>query len=131
MAGAELALDATPRSVPLARRWLRDMLGPHPVYDVEVACLLLSELTTNALLHARTGMVLRAFDDGTALRVEVQDGGCAPAVADDPGRGLAIVALLAAECGADPGPDGAGRTAWFVLDAAHQGGVRPAHDVSA
>lgn len=141
VAGMEIALEASPRSVPAARRWLDDALGPVSRYDAEVARLLLSELVTNALLHARTAMVVRVADDGGRLRVEVSDAGRTPSVpfaqrpaADrEGGRGLQIVALLAADWGVRPNaPEAPGRTVWFELAAAsEERALSQADDVSA
>lgn len=125
MAGTELHLDPVPGSVPAARRWLREALEFNSDYDVQVACLLLTELATNALLHARTAMVVRATDTGDVLRVEVLDVGAAsvtrpadPGIApedDESGRGLQIVDMLADRWGLAPTRDGDGTTAWFEL----------------
>jgi anti-sigma regulatory factor (Ser/Thr protein kinase) len=124
MAGIEAMFDAAPRSVPLARRWLTDVAGADPGYDMDVARLLLSELATNAVLHARTAMVIRAIDDGWRLRVEVTDSGVGmeqpeprvPGADAESGRGLDIVDLLAADWGVRPnGPHAPGVTVWFEL----------------
>jgi anti-sigma regulatory factor (Ser/Thr protein kinase) len=76
-----------------------------------------SELATNALLHARTTIVLAAHLDGEALVVEVGDeeirgldvgphrGG------DEYGRGLRIVGELADAWGVRE--NGHGKTVWF------------------
>lgn len=132
MAGVETTFDAAPRSVPLARRWLTEALGPDPRYDVDVARLLLSELATNAVLHARTEMVIRVLDDGWRLRVEVTDFGRGlvqpdprdPGYDAESGRGLDIVDLLAADWGVlSNGPDAPGATVWFELAAVLAPGV--------
>jgi anti-sigma regulatory factor (Ser/Thr protein kinase) len=121
----ELALDATPRSPARARQWISGVVAQDPRYDVGVARLLVSELVTNVVLHARTGMVLRAGTRGWRLRVEVRDGGTgrlgrrlAEAGPDaDGGRGWQIVAMMAADWGVHSGPDGVGTVVWFELDA--------------
>ena len=122
MGGVELSLDATPRSVPAARRWLRDALGPVPDVDVDIACLLLSELVTNALLHARTAMTVRLVDEGQQLRIEVVDQAVVATTAraafaamnGERGRGLAIVSMLAGDWGVDVDA-GSGHTVWLTL----------------
>ena len=120
----ELALDATPRSPARARRWVTDVVGAHGRFDVAVARLLVSELVTNVLLHARTSMVLRASTHGWRLRVEVGDGGTgrlgrrlAESADGEPGRGWQVVAQLAADWGVHSGADGVGTVVWFELDA--------------
>jgi anti-sigma regulatory factor (Ser/Thr protein kinase) len=121
MAGAELRLDPVPNSVPTARRWLREALEFDGRVDVDIACLLLSELVTNALLHARTPLTVRALDDSRAVRVAVIDSGTplrgyAP-LDGSAGRGLDIVSSLADAWGIEPnGDDTPGTTAWFELN---------------
>ena len=82
--------------------------------------LLVSELATNAVLHARTDFTVCVERRGKTVRVEVGDGSAAPPVAkgyqhDSPtGRGVTIVATLAARWGFEPGTRG--KTVWFELD---------------
>jgi len=122
MAGAELRLDPVPNSVPTARRWLREALEFDGRVNVDIACLLLSELVTNALLHARTQLTVCAIDNGDAVRVVVIDSGDPPArgyasLVDATGRGLDIVSSLADAWGIEPnGDDTPGTTAWFELN---------------
>lgn len=82
--------------------------------------LLVSELVTNAVLHARTGCTVRLIYDDSHLRVEVGDGNpAAPSrrrysEQSGTGRGLALVEALAQDWGVDSVPDG--KVVWFVLD---------------
>lgn len=119
--GDSIQLDAAPVSVGRARRFasatLREWgVGP----DVIDTCtLLVSELATNAVLHARTPFTVR-ITRSVRVRVEVRD--------DDPrlphpldyaadatsGRGLHLVASLSVAAGAE-NRDG-GKTVWFELD---------------
>ena len=87
------------------------------------AVLLLSELVTNAVVHAGTEIQVSVRLDGDVLRVEVRD--------DDPrlprvkhfsvlsgtGRGLAMVAGTARDWDVEPLPDG-GKKVWFELQSA-------------
>ena len=98
------AVPFHPSSVGLARTELRDVLRPsaQPVGLVEDAALVLSELVTNALAHARPtrtddiGVEVRLAGD--RLQVAVTDGGsdsvpeivAAPGVRPN-GRGLFLV----------------------------------------
>lgn len=128
MTGEQLDLEPAPRSAPQAREWLLDVLGPEPRYDVDVARLLLSELVTNAILHARTAFTVHVHDTGRTLRIAVSDtaaDGLRPTAvtnfADDEqpgesGRGLQIVAMLAERWGVDRHA-GTGATVWFELPA--------------
>ncbi|WP_435748126.1 SpoIIE family protein phosphatase [Nocardioides sp. SYSU DS0663] len=91
-----------------------------PAERVDDAKLVISELVTNALIHARppVDVHLRRLED--AVLMEVWD----PALlrprrrrtggADEHGRGLGIVAALARDWGSRPSE--AGKTVWALLD---------------
>lgn len=85
----------------------------------EVASLLTSELVTNAVLHAATGIALRLSFDGSELRVEVRDGSSElPKTLpinphSEHGRGLWIIKNLSREWGSIPTPEG--KVVWFAL----------------
>ena len=117
---ARLALDPVPGSVALARRFVGDTLSGWGCDDfVDAGRLLASELVTNAVLHARSGITVVVRLHRTGVRVEVHDGSpAAPTVRDYgdeamTGRGLALVADLAARWGVDR--DGSGKSVWFEL----------------
>ncbi|MFD8978840.1 ATP-binding protein [Streptomyces sp. NPDC059564] len=111
-----------------ARALLRAQLAEWTV-DAEPADraeLLLSELVTNAVRHARApqgrdiGIRIARYDG--VLRVEVADAGPAvkltPQVVaewDERGRGLAIVAALAERWGCCPRLHGIGKTVWAEI----------------
>jgi anti-sigma regulatory factor (Ser/Thr protein kinase) len=104
-----------------ARRFLAGVLDGCPAADDVVVCV--SELATNAVLHSRSGrdggrFAVRALAGAGRLRVEVSDEGgpWQPGVDGNGqhGRGLVIVATLAARWGRDGGTDG--RTVWFEID---------------
>lgn len=85
----------------LARRATRDALAAWQMAHLEeAAVLVVSELVTNAVLHARTGasaMALRLEISGDRLRIEVHDGNPGgpeprtPAGLDESGFGLMLV----------------------------------------
>jgi anti-sigma regulatory factor (Ser/Thr protein kinase) len=111
-----------PASVRLARRFVAEsveLLGLRRLPEVQ---LMVSELATNAVLHARSqfDVVLEKVDRNT-VRVEVRDfGDGVPTVvhgATDStgGRGLKIVSLLAQTWGVENRPSGQGKSTWFVL----------------
>jgi GAF domain-containing protein/anti-sigma regulatory factor (Ser/Thr protein kinase) len=85
----------------------------------DVAVLLTSELVTNAVLHAATSARLTVAVGPDRVRVEVADSDGTlpqPRQADEEaigGRGLAMVALLAARWGADR--TDRGKAVWFEL----------------
>ncbi|GAA1795124.1 hypothetical protein GCM10009795_045830 [Nocardioides hankookensis] len=122
---ASLALESDPRAASAARRFLRATLAGWGVEDdpVDTAELCLSEIVTNAVIHAdATSELTISLDDGM-LTVSVRDHGGAGSAAepvedDDPmrvfGRGLVLVDALADSWGSER--DDVGTTSWFVLD---------------
>jgi anti-sigma regulatory factor (Ser/Thr protein kinase) len=88
------------------------------------ALLLLSELVTNALLHARPPVEVRLSRDRRHLTLEVHDGAATlprrsrPTVDDEHGRGLLLVSLMAQRWGTRPTPHG--KAVWCVLDLPHE-----------
>lgn len=94
-------------------RWsLPQLAGP--------AAVVTSELITNAIEHAGTMMTLRLTRPPNGLRIAVADGSTAPPVAAPQatassvgGRGLHVVAGLAARWGHLPSPTG--KVVWAVL----------------
>jgi anti-sigma regulatory factor (Ser/Thr protein kinase) len=96
-------------------------LPPHTAHD---ALLVISELLTNAVIHALPPAALRLSftpaPEHHALRIEVTDAGPviagAPAVDLEPeehGRGISIIAALATRCGMHTHPGGI--TRWAEL----------------
>lgn len=73
-ASAELTLPALPRTVGQARRAVRQALvdagGTHLL---DAAQLVVSELVTNAVVHAGTDVTLRITAESDAIRVEIED----------------------------------------------------------
>ena len=116
-----LPLEPHPGSAALARRFTADTLGGWGAEQLaETAVLLVSELVTNAVLHARSAseLVVRSVDTG--IRVEVRDQSVAAptpraySLEAGTGRGLLLVESLAARWGSEP--DGFGKSVWFELD---------------
>lgn len=86
------------------------------------ACLVASELVTNAMIHAGTDIDLSLAEHRRSVRIGVRDHGHDlpvehPGRSDEGGRGLAIVAELSSAWGAFPHADG-GKVIWAVLDPA-------------
>jgi anti-sigma regulatory factor (Ser/Thr protein kinase) len=85
----------------------------------ERAELMVSELVTNAIVHARSAPTVVARADGTTLRVEVHDRGSGTCTLRDPdetqdsGRGLRFVDSLAERWGSEANTRG--KTVWFEL----------------
>ena len=115
---------ATRRAPAEARSWLSTFLSAWHIGDLaEEAELLVSELVTNAVLHARTPLVVRAAWRAARLRVSVTDESAwlpRPRPQDVErvdGRGLALVETLADDWGVENRP-GDGKTVWFELSSA-------------
>ncbi|MER7668630.1 ATP-binding protein [Kitasatospora sp. NPDC096128] len=125
----EWMLPRHPRSASRARiRLLRQAFEWQiDVESAEIALLLLSELVTNACHHARGPRdrligVRLLLSTPTLLRVEVSDASPALPVPrhaapdEESGRGLELVAALAASWGAHPRGEGwIGKSVWFEL----------------
>lgn len=119
-----LVLDADPRSVQEARRWVSSACEELGRVDLlECAILGVSELVTNALLHAGDPITVRLRGTTDHPRIEVTDGSPEPPVLtvaaapelDDLlatfGRGLSIVARCSVAWGATIEPEG--KVVWF------------------
>jgi anti-sigma regulatory factor (Ser/Thr protein kinase) len=108
-----------PNSVRRARRFAVDALRGEASALVETVELMVSELATNAIVHARAPFRVTVTVDEREVRVEVADGGGGlPRVRDitpesPSGRGLHIVGSLGDSWGVEDGPDG--KTVWFVV----------------
>jgi anti-sigma regulatory factor (Ser/Thr protein kinase) len=123
-ATAEGALDlpALPRSVPAARRHARRTAREAglPEDTSDALHLLVSELVTNAVVHARTDVRLHIVVTPDEIRVEVCDqGGLHPrlrthSASATTGRGLRLLSALASSWGVDELADG-GKMVWAVL----------------
>ncbi|MER7850139.1 ATP-binding protein [Kitasatospora sp. NPDC096077] len=115
------------KSVPIARRLLRDFLTGLDArqHYGDSAELVLGELLTNAVLHARTPrdrqLFVRFGLTASHLLVEVHDAGRGlplprPAGVDSEcGRGLLLVARLAVDWGWRAREGGIGKTVWALL----------------
>ena len=119
-----LSLGSGPRGVQDARRWVVQTCHDIGREDlIECAELGVSELVTNALLHAVPPLTVRMRGTVEHPRVEVHDGAPEPpmmpsAVAEEDdllltfGRGLGIVARCSTAWGVDLEEDG--KTVWFA-----------------
>ena len=101
-----------------ARHALAERFAGHPRGEDLLLCV--SEVVTNAVLHAGTPPHLRVSQSGDTVRVEVADADDRPPVLgrSDPlatsGRGLRILDQLAARWGSTP--TGPGKAVWFEFD---------------
>jgi anti-sigma regulatory factor (Ser/Thr protein kinase) len=109
-------------SVPLARRFVRRTLEQWDRSEYEEAgTLLVSELVTNAVLHARTDLSVELVDgeDGVLLAVADESPGM-PVLRRHSreagtGRGLWLLDQYAASHGVDVTRPGRGKLVWAVL----------------
>jgi anti-anti-sigma factor len=121
----ELLLAPTPTAAATASLHVRDILGYwQPALPdsavLERAVLVVNELVTNAVVHARTDLWLRLELRGDWLHIAVRDGSprLLRMVTANPkaegGRGLRLVEQLTRTWGAHPHPDG-GKVVWCTL----------------
>ncbi|WP_405084818.1 ATP-binding protein [Microbispora sp. NBC_01389] len=115
-------LPATPEAVGSARRHTREALAAWGLSILaEDVTIVVSEVVTNAIVHAKSPVTLALFRHGRSVRGEVADhSGVWPALLptgpdEEHGRGLAIVTAYADRWGVDPAPEG--KAVWFVCTA--------------
>lgn len=118
-----LDLEVDPQAVRLARRWVGDVFAELGRDDlVDSASLGVSELVTNALLHADPPITVSVRGTRAHPRVEVRDNShdrpeANPNITEDDsllstvGRGIAMVAMFSASWGSEIAADG--KTVWF------------------
>jgi anti-sigma regulatory factor (Ser/Thr protein kinase) len=120
-----LTLAPEARSAQVARRWIASLLGRLEREDLqECAGLGVSELVTNALLHAEEPVAVRLRGTRAHPRIEVSDGSDRPPELPDErghedelatfGRGLGILARCSVAWGATIEQDG--KVVWFEPD---------------
>jgi histidine kinase-like protein len=116
------AFAVHPVSAARARQFVGLHLRDHDmvdlVYDVQ---LVVSELATNAMLHAQTPFSVILIGFVGAVRLEVADGSqdgpfkVTPQLLDTNGRGIAIVSKLTRDWGVSSGAAG-GKSVWAMFD---------------
>lgn len=122
-AGAEVSARFDPEhdAPRAARRFVTDVLRRwgHGLPLVEDAQLVATELATNAVVHARSQFRLAVRPHGSGVRLSVGDDSSATPTMQEPdplstsGRGLYLVATIAAQWGVEPTPGG--KTVWAEL----------------
>lgn len=114
-----LELAPTTDSVPMARRFARAALRESSA-DVDTVLLLVSEVVTNAVLHARSDIRLVVEDRQDVARVEVHDSSrISPRMhhfrlASATGRGLRMLDQLSRTWGVEV-VSGTGKVVWFEV----------------
>ena len=118
--------SAAPR---LARRFVADMLRQWQRDDlVDDGVLVVTELVTNGVVHARSDITVGLSRVGDGVRIAVGDVSDRPPVTRTPrddaagGRGIVLVGALAREWGYEPAP--AGKVVWAELGGQRDGGRR-------
>lgn len=114
-----------PSAVPAARRFVSQAVTHHGGHGpmLDKTQLLVTELTTNAVLHAHSPIRLSVMPESDRVRVEVRDNDPCPLVIPkrpetdaESGRGLWLVNALASSWGVNCNERG--KTVWFEVDAA-------------
>jgi len=120
---SSVTLSADAVSVPAARRFVRDRLVDlGAVGACDDAEALVSELATNAVLHARTPFTVEVSRQGKTVRVRVLDASPSPPRVRDygtdatTGRGMRLVAALSSTWGIES--QRGEKAVWFELAAA-------------
>lgn len=120
-AGNPLTLAPSPDAPRIAREWISARLAGWPPSGVANAALAVSELVTNAMLHAGTTIVLRCEPTASHVRLEVCDARAdVPVPSTHPGDastglGLRLVSTLAEAWGVTASEDA--KAVWCVISA--------------
>ena len=116
-------LPSDPSAVPAARRFASQTVTQHGLHGevLDKTQLLVTELATNAVLHAHSPIRLTVVPDHDRVRVEVRDDDpnpidppCRPEPEAENGRGLWLVSSLACSWGINRNEKG--KTVWFEVD---------------
>jgi anti-sigma regulatory factor (Ser/Thr protein kinase) len=122
-------LEADPRRVADARRFAERTMAAWGLTDIgHTVALLVSELMTNAILHAHSEVVLTLHHDLDEVRVEVFDTSPLPPRLRHfrpdagTGRGIRLLETLASAWGIRRTPEG--KCVWFTLASGPQPAVQ-------
>lgn len=119
---AELTLTGVTASVPAARKFVRSTLQSWELEGmIEAAVLVVSELATNAVLHAHSAFTVMVVRDARgSVRIEVVDGSAklplrrSSGPGATTGRGLSIIQGLASDWGSERIENG--KRVWVRFD---------------
>jgi anti-sigma regulatory factor (Ser/Thr protein kinase) len=117
----ERGFPARPESASAARKFVLEAAPLGHEDDRSRLTTLVSELATNAILHARTPFKVKVSRRRHRTRVDVTDGSTAPPVRkvflshQPTGRGLVLLESLADRWGV-VSLAGEGKTVWFEID---------------
>jgi DNA-binding NarL/FixJ family response regulator len=120
LAEARVTLEGTPEAPGMARRFVDDTLDRWECGEIlDTVKLLVSELVTNALIHARTDAAVAVVLLRDVIRVEVADGSPvrpqprSPEPHEPNGRGLQLVERMASAWGVTERQPG--KVVWFEV----------------
>jgi anti-sigma regulatory factor (Ser/Thr protein kinase) len=111
-------------SIGRARHFVLDALGELPDHVNDAIAVMVSELATNSVRHAKSPFTVTVHRDAARVRVAVGDEGDrlpslrTPEPREHSGRGLQIVRALADEWGVTENAEGPGKSVWFVVSIA-------------
>ncbi len=118
----EAQFDADVKSVPLAREFVREALDDWGATHLnDEASLIVTELATNAVLHAGSPYEVRLRRTEGVVRIEVADGDPGTpepqpfSATAESGRGIVLVSAISASWGIDTQP-GRGKVTWAELN---------------
>lgn len=118
---ATAQMAGEPASAGSARRFVAETLERwDAANDLDTVSLLVSELVSNAIVHARSDFEVSVLLRGHTIRIEVDDQSAEAPVprdaddTDESGRGMALVEALALGWGVID-RDGGGKTVWFEV----------------
>jgi anti-sigma regulatory factor (Ser/Thr protein kinase) len=118
---AMLSLTPDPAAPSHARAWAASLLTGWPPERIHNACLVVSELVANAVLHAHTPIVVRCETRPSNARFEVLDGSHGTpsmkryALDSPTGHGMRLIGMLVDEWGVSDLPNG--KSVWCVVSA--------------
>lgn len=118
---ASRRFDNDAQAARAARRFVTETLGRWRRDDdlLDDAAMVVTELVTNALVHARSATTVAVSSRPGTVRIEVADASPVVPVPRErhdtaaSGRGIALVAAIAERWGAEPTPDG--KVVWVEL----------------
>ncbi len=123
MPTVQVTLPPDTESPRRARRFVEEFLVEGAMEDIsDLAALLVSEVVTNAILHAHSEVTVRIDREGRGVHIEVADASPVPptrrAVSDESatGRGMILVEELSDAWGLER--SGVGKVVWFDLGVA-------------
>jgi serine/threonine-protein kinase RsbW len=128
------AFPGRSEAVSAARRFVRQCLAEEPGATVDEVELMVSELATNCVQHAKSSFEVAIEVAPRLIRVEARDGGAgaptprSPTASEPTGRGLRIVEAMSDSWGIIPCREG--KTVWFTVPRAPATAAEDARSVA-